>query len=189
MKIIKRVLIFIGIILVASLIINIYVFNYSKKYIVNESDMEYILVLGASVNGNSPSLMLKERLDMAIKLYNNNKIIVSGDNRYDDYSEVTVMRNYLLDEIPEDNIICDNIGLSTYDSVSHLKNIYGIDKVVIVTQKYHLYRSIYIARKLGIDAYGVSATKVRYNGQELRDIREYLAIVKDFFKVMLGRLI
>jgi vancomycin permeability regulator SanA len=57
--------------------------------------------------------------------------------------------------------------------------------MVIVTQRYHLYRSLYIARKLGIEAYGVAAEDIRYSGQTKRDIREFLAICKDVFKVML----
>lgn len=168
------------------LAINLYVVSSVNNYIVDNYDSEYILVLGASVKNNRPSLMLQERLDTAISLYDNNKIIVSGDGRDDDYDEVKVMQEYLLSHgIDEDNIICDDNGLSTYDSMNNLT----VSNVTIVTQKYHLFRSLYIARKMGIDAYGVSATKVRYNGQTFRDFRECLAIIKDFFKVMLGGII
>lgn len=180
---IKKIILVIVLFLIVCLAINLYVVDNVHNYIVDNNDSEYILVLGASVKNNSPSLMLQERLDTAISLYDNNKIIVSGDGKDDDYDEVKVMQEYLLNHgVMEEDIICDDNGLSTYDSMNNLT----VSKVTIVTQKYHLYRSLYIARRMGIDAYGVSATKVRYNGQTLRDIRECLAIIKDFFKVMIG---
>jgi len=187
MKLIKYLFYLMIIVLIISLIINGYMIKSTYKNIKNEYNSDYILVLGASVKGNKPSLMLKDRLDKAIELYTgNNKIIVSGDHQDDDYDEVTIMKNYLVENnVLEEDIILDEYGISTYDSIYRLKNKLNIDKCVIITQKYHLYRSIYIAKSLDVSAVGVPAVDIKYRGQKVRDVREYLARVKDFFKVMI----
>ena len=187
MKVVKIFLYIVIVMVIVSLIINGYMIKSSLKKIKKEYSSDYILVLGASVKNNKPSLMLRDRLDKAIELYNgNNKIIVSGDHQNDDYDEVKIMKEYLLEhDVLENDIILDEYGISTYDSMYRLKNVFEIDKCVIVTQKYHLYRSIYIAKRLGIDAIGVPSEDIKYRGQKIRDIREYLARVKDFFKVMI----
>ena len=76
----------------------------------------------------------------------------------------------------------DHAGFSTYESMYRAKEVFEAKKVVIVTQKYHLHRALYVAEKLGIDAYGVSSDPRTYRGQFVREIREILARDKDFFK-------
>ena len=96
------------------------------------------------------------------------------------------MKKYAINNnINSSDIFMDHAGISTYDSIYRLKEIFGVKKVVIVTQKYHLYRAIFIARSLGIEAYGVSAEDIHYNGQALREVREILARDKDFVKSLL----
>lgn len=186
MKYIRKVFYFIIAISIISLFINGYMIRSASNKLKNNGNSDYIVVLGASVKSGKPSLMLRDRLDKAIELYTGeNKIVVTGDHQNDDYDEVTIMKNYLLEhDVLEDNIITDEYGISTYDSIYRLKNKLDIDKCIIVTQKYHLYRSIYISNKLGIEVIGVPAEDIKYRGQKLRDIREFLARVKDFFKVM-----
>ena len=75
----------------------------------------------------------------------------------------------------------DHAGFSTYESMYRAKEVFCARRVVIVTQKYHLYRAIYVARALGLEAYGVAAAGDDYGGQLYRDIREVLARNKDFF--------
>ena len=82
--------------------------------------------------------------------------------------------------VPEEDIITDDLGLSTFESVNRAKKVYGIENAVIVTQKYHLYRALYIAKSRGIAAVGVPADLHTYGGQLFRDIREIPARVKDF---------
>jgi vancomycin permeability regulator SanA len=177
--------------------INIYVKLRVKEYIydINDigdlSDIDCIMVLGASVkNGDTPSAMLSDRLDMGVTLYNlgvSGKLLMSGDRTDQYYDEVRVMTAYAEDAgVPAESILQDPEGYSTYESMYRAVNVYGVKKMVIVTQRYHLYRSLYIARKLGIEAYGVAAEDIRYSGQTKRDIREFLAICKDVFKVMLA---
>lgn len=190
-KIIKytSLIMFISVIII--LLVNIYVIFLTKSKIKNidkidELDIDCIIVLGAGIRGNGPSPMLEDRLLTGLELYNkniSNKIIVSGDHGRVNYDEVNVMKNYLIEQnIPSENIFMDHAGFSTYDSIYRAKEIFKVNKVIIVTQEYHLYRSLYIAKKLGIEAYGVSATKRTYGNQMKRDIREFAARIKDFIK-------
>lgn len=149
-------------------------------------EVDCILVLGAGVNGLKPSPMLKDRLDASLKLYNkgiSNKIIMSGDHGQDNYNEVKAMKTYGIEhEIPSENIFMDHAGFSTYDSIYRAKEIFGVKKVIIVSQEYHLYRALYIAESLGIEAYGYSSDTRKYKGNLKREIREILARDKDFVK-------
>lgn len=193
-KILKRLLIglcaVVGSGALVVLLLNLYVFftTFTDIKSVDAAakleNIDCILVLGAGVRpGGKPSLMLKDRLDKAVELYEtgvSDKIIVSGDHRENDYNEVQVMKNYLIDKgIPSEVIFMDHAGLSTYDSMYRADYIFGVKRVVIVTQEYHMYRAIADAEAMGIKAYGVSAKKVTYNGQFGREIREIAARVKD----------
>ena len=148
-----------------------------------------ILVLGAGLYPDgSPSDMLADRLNVAIDLYEkgvSEVIVLSGDRSEDlNYDEVGAMKKYCLDRgIPAEAIEMDGKGYSTYESITNLKNSGKYKNIVIVTQKYHLYRAIYIAEKLGISADGANSTLKKYSGQGARGIREIGARTKDFFKV------
>lgn len=190
----KKILKLLLILIVSLSIINFYVILTTKKRIIETSNIETndydcIIVLGAGIRNNKPSPMLEDRLITAIELYNNKiapKILVSGDHEYKDYDEVNVMKNYLKENgIPSEDIFMDHAGLSSYDSIYRAKKIFKADKVIIVTQKYHLYRSLYIAKSIDLNAYGVSATKRKYMNQTKRDIREVAARIKDFFKCLI----
>jgi vancomycin permeability regulator SanA len=129
--------------------------------------------------------MLEDRLLQGMALYNNTKtkILVSGDHMNKGYDEVNVMKNYLINKnIPSEDIFMDHAGISTYDSIYRAKYIFNAKKIIIVTQEYHMYRSLYIAEKLDIEAYGVTSNPRKYRNQKIRDIREFLARTKDFFK-------
>lgn len=151
----------------------------------NDDEIDCILILGAGLRGNKPSPMLSERLDKGIEAYEalDKKIIMSGDHAHDNHDEVNAMKQYAINEgVISQDIFMDHAGLSTYDSVYRAKEIFGAKKIVIVTQKYHLYRALYIADSLGVEAIGLDATKVTYKNQVYREIREILARVKDFGK-------
>ena len=193
-KISKIIIILITILFIIISIINIIMISYSSNYIdkdIDYDEISYVLVLGAGIRNNYPSLMLKDRLDKAIDLYkknNNIKLILSGDSQNEkNYNEVGVMYNYVKEcGVAEDNIILDKLGISTYDSIKRIKNIVNNDKVIIVTQKYQLTRSIYIARNNNINCYGISSYNYKYVGQLKRDLREILARVKDYIFVKLN---
>lgn len=144
-----------------------------------------ILVLGCEVYADgSLSPMLEERCETALELYEAGAaktIIVSGDHQNDTYNEVDPMRTYLFSRgVAFEDIVCDPYGLCTYDSVFRAKEVFGFERLVIVTQRFHLYRALYIADAMGMECVGVDAMKVRYAGQFLRDVREFLARNKDF---------
>lgn len=191
-KVIMYVIMFLVIIGLAVLGINLYVKMSTKKQIVEENDyskledIDCILVLGAGVWGDEPSPMLEDRLNQAIELYKNNvssKIIMSGDHGTEEYDEVNIMKRYAIEKgIPSEDIFMDHAGFSSYDSIYRAKAIFGAKKIVIVTQEYHLYRALYIANRLGIEAYGVGADPRQYAGATYREIREILARNKDFVK-------
>ena len=148
------------------------------------SDFDCIIVLGCGVWGSRPSPMLEDRLKTAIELYKAGvapKIIMSGDHGQTDYDEVNVMKSYAVENgVPSADIFMDHAGFSTYDTVYRAKEIFGVQTAVIVTQKYHLYRALFIARRLGIEARGVSADLQSYSKQFYRDVREFAARNKDF---------
>lgn len=175
--------------------INQHVINQSKPYIISIDDLqgkdiEAIVVLGClAYSDGTPSIMLKDRLDTTIDLYENkvsDTILVSGDHQ-GEYDEINPMCNYLLENnVDEDDIECDPLGLCTLDSMKRASNEFNYDKIVVVTQKYHLYRAIYDARKQGIEVYGVACKNETYRGQSLREIREILARIKDVIYCNIG---
>lgn len=190
-KIFKYILIVLIVIMLVPVIINFYVILSTKNRIVSSdsellTDIDYIVILGAGIRRGKPSPMLEDRLKTGISLYNkdiSNKILITGDHMNDDYDEVTVMKNYLLEHgIPEEDIITDNYGISTYDSIYRVKNVYKSNKVVIVSQRYHLYRALFLSDNLDLESYGVDANLRYYYGQWYREIREILARNKDFIK-------
>ena len=149
-------------------------------------DVDYILVLGAGLRSDgSPSDMLTDRLLTGIELITEGgegKLLLSGDNSGSAYNEVGAMNDFAIEAgVDEKLIVLDNEGFSTYESLYRAKNEFGAKKIVIITQEYHLYRALYIARELEIDAYGISADIRTYRGQTYRDLREHLARFKDFF--------
>jgi vancomycin permeability regulator SanA len=128
--------------------------------------------------------MLEDRLKRGVALYNGGaapKILMSGDHGREGYDEVDAMKRYAVEaEIPSADVFMDHAGFSTYETVYRAKAVFQAQKVIIVTQQYHLYRAMYIAEALGMEAYGVAADYRQYSGQLARDIREVLARVKDF---------
>lgn len=147
-----------------------------------------ILVLGAGVRPDgSPSDMLYDRLQTGFSLYQNGaapKLLMSGDHGRSDYDEVACMlETALTDGIPSEDIFLDHAGFSTYESIVRAKEVFGAERVAIVTQSYHLHRALYIADSLGLEAVGVSADLRSYRGQFMRDARETAARVKDVFSV------
>lgn len=168
--------------------INAYMISYVDEYIltmdeVGEYDFDCVMVMGAGLWDGEPSPMLNERLEFGLAVYNSgctDRILMTGDHGREEYDEVNAMKDFAIENgVPSDNIFMDHAGFSTYESMYRARDVFQVEKMVIVTQKYHLYRSVYNARKLGIDAYGVAADKLTYGIHN--DIREALARVKDFF--------
>jgi len=180
--------------LLALFLINNHVIDETKGKIktidsIGDFDPDCVLVLGAGVwAGDVPSPILKDRLDKAIEISKaeiETTLLMSGDHGQLDYDEVNVMKNYAIDQgLISSDIFMDHAGFSTYESLARAKLIFGVKKVIIVTQRSHLYRALYIANGLGLEAIGIAAEDIAYGGDFLREVRESLARVKDVFTVL-----
>lgn len=191
MKILKKIIsavICTGLICTAAVLgINFYVVKSSEDYILDMDKAgegyDCVLVLGCGVWGDRPSHMLEDRLLVGIELCKNGaseKLLMSGDHGSDEYDEVNVMKTFATDRgLDSEDVFMDHAGFSTYESMYRARDIFKAKKVLIVTQEYHLYRAIFVARRLGLDAYGVTSDLRDYGGQIFRDIREILARNKD----------
>lgn len=175
---------------VAVFSINGYIKSVAKKKIIslekaaNLKDVDCILVLGAGVREDRPTHMLEDRLNYGIALYENgasDRILMSGDHGQKHYDEVNVMKDYAVDKgVSSSAVFMDHAGFSTYESLYRARDIFQAKKIIIVTQEYHLYRSLYVAEKLGLEAYGVASDPRQYVMQNVREAREVLARAKDF---------
>jgi SanA protein len=163
-------------------------FIYSATGAVPET--QAAMVLGASVDPDGTlSPVLQERADEAIALYKAHKvlkILVSGDNAASNYDEVGPVRRYLLSAgIPPADIFLDHAGFDTYSSMYRARAIFDITSLTIVSQPFHLPRAVFIARHLGIDAYGAQAGEgelyIYYS------LREVPAFIKAFYDVETNR--
>ena len=181
--------------LALSAAINIYIKSSVKDKILSppeasELQADCILILGAGVwANNTPSPMLNDRLLQGIELYElgaSDKLLMSGDHGSKDYDEVNVMKDFAIERgVPSEDIFMDHAGFSTYESMYRVRDVFKAKKIIIVTQGYHLYRALYDAKGLGLEAYGVAADPREYAGQSYREIRESLARVKDFIYVII----
>lgn len=191
-------LIFIGVVLALLILgINLYMkMTVSDNIITVEEaadmDADCIIVLGAGVRSDgTPSWMLEDRLIIGKQLYDagaSDKLLMSGDHGTKEYDEVNTMKNYLVEQgVSSEDVFMDHAGFETYDSMYRAKEIFGAKKIVIVTQKYHLYRAMYIAESMGMEAYGVPADLRNYSKKQYyRIVREWLARIKSFGKCVIG---
>jgi len=151
------------------------------------------LVLGARVfPSGTPSPFLAARLDLAHRLYRDGKVravLVSGDNLAPEYNEPDAMRAYLVNAgMPAEAVVADYAGFDTYDSCVRARRIFGVDRLVIVTQGYHLPRAVATCRALGLDATGVGDDSLRHTRAWQRGaIRDQLACVKTVIDLVTGR--
>ena len=155
-----------------------------------KTNADAILVLGARVLDNSePSTVLADRLDVGIAAYQagvSDRLLMSGDHGQADYDEVNAMKTYAIKAgIPSSDIFMDHAGFSTYESLYRARDVFQVKSIVIVTQRYHLYRALYIANRMGLTAYGVVSDLQTYSGMPRFVARELLARTKDFFYTLL----
>lgn len=192
-------------ILIACLAIGIVIFSINYYIVKSTEDFVFtdlkklpkvdaIIVLGAKVTQEKLSYVLEDRVIAGVNIIYANKaeaILLSGDHGQKEYDEVNSMRKYMLRRkfnIKKEQIFMDHAGFDTYDSMFRAKVIFGIKSAIIVTQDFHINRSVYIARSLGIDAYGFAVDESIYK-ESLRlnwRIRELLSRVKAFKDVLIN---
>ena len=150
------------------------------------------LLLGTSkhVVGGGRNLYFEYRIQAAVDLFQSGKVknlIVSGDNGTKEYNEPQQMKNVLVERgIPEDKIYLDYAGFRTFDSVVRAKEIFGQEKIIVISQKFQNERAIFIAQKKGIEAFGYNAKDVNSYAGFKTNIREYFARVKVFIDLLLN---
>lgn len=180
------------------ILINAYIYEYSSRYILTTEEaknykVDCVLVLGAGVRDGQPTHILQERIFRGVEVYKTgctNRILMSGDHGRKDYDEVNAMKGFAVDRAGAvaADILMDHAGFSTYESMYRAKEIFEVESLIIITQEFHIYRSIYNARQLGLEAYGVCADGY-YNFSIIKELyndsREFLARVKDFFWCMI----
>lgn len=150
------------------------------------------LVLGAGVRDDgSPSDVLRDRLDEALELHRRGRvtrILVSGDHRTASYDEPNAMRRYLEGRgVPREAIFMDHAGFDTYSSMWRARHVFGASRVVVVTQRFHLSRAVFVARSLGMDAEGSAADRRPYRGMAWLELREVASRTKAIVDVAVGR--
>lgn len=193
-KLLKCILLLILVVCLLAAALNLLVIFTTRDGVVTAdqaSPSDCILVLGCGLfSDGTPGRMLSRRLDTAIDLYKKGvapKLLMSGDHGQNEYDEVNAMKRYAVEHgVPAEDIFMDHAGFCTYDSMVRAREIFGADSVTVVTQPYHLYRSIWNARGKGMRAQGVGAEMYDYGRRYTAwlYIREALARVKDVFSVL-----
>ena len=176
----KVILYFFALLTIANLFIEFYYRNFIYEELQSLPNAYVGLVPGASVQDNKPSWVLEQRLDAAIQLYFKKKIqkiLLSGDNLKKRYRETDVMKNYLLKHnVQAKDIFVDHYGVSTIASLLNAKHIFSVKETIIITQKFHLSRALFISRQLDINAYGWAADGfIKINKQLYNRGREFFA--------------
>ncbi len=150
------------------------------------------LVLGAGLwRDGSPTPVLYDRVATAAELYLGGrvqKLLLSGDNRFEDYNEPAAMQRLALElGVPQQDIVLDYAGRRTYDSCYRAREIFGVGQVTVVTQQFHLNRALYLCKSLGVEAVGVTADRRVYRSSWLRfwQLRELAATVRAWLDINL----
>ncbi len=186
-KFFKLVLLAFTIFAIALLLLQVYFYQYTKSQLYYDADnipnADYVLIFACGIIENKPTPMLRKRLEAGLKIIENNKadkIILSGYKDGDYYDEVAVMKNYLIENgISKDIIYEDKFGDNTYYSIKNIEK-FDDDSIILITQKWHLIRAIYLANKLDVkNVYGFVAEKCGYQSYTFyMNFREAFARVK-----------
>ena len=175
--------------MIVPIVMRLVVASYIEPSVGDVPATEVAMILGASVYRGRPSPILAERADAAIALYKADKvskILVTGDNGALSYDEVTPVRKYLLNAgIPSQDIFLDHAGFDTYSSMYRAREVFLVQSLTIVTQDFHLPRALWIARHLGLEAYGVVAEGGEHSPYDY--IREIPASIKAIVNVLTDR--
>lgn len=167
--------------------------RFSDAFIVREPGqlpaVEIALVLGAAPIGpeGGPNRYFEYRLDTASFLWRSGKIkalLVSGNREGPDYDEPSAMRDGLVRRgVPAEAIHEDFAGVRTYDSVARARDVFGPRRMIIVSQRFHLFRAVFLARKLGIEAWGLEAQNVDRAYSLLTELRRYPSALRALWDV------
>lgn len=197
----KRIFLKIVLVLFLLCVIGLFCLALMNNYVINSTDdsvytleafeasttkhYEAVIVLGCAVWSDGPSPMLADRLRTAATVFKTgcaDYILVTGDSEHPEkYDEIGAMKDFLISEgISEEDIVCDPLGLSTYESMLRAVKEFDIKSAVVVTTGFHCARSVYDARKFGIESVGVEAINSGYVIKQYNYYREFIARGKDY---------
>ncbi len=147
------------------------------------------IVFGARVwDDGSPSNSLYDRVLTSVELYRAGrvqKLLMSGDKTGENYDEPAAMKKLALSlGVPESEIILDNDGKRTFETCSRAKEVFGVQKAVLVTQDYHLPRALYLCNSLGVDSIGITANRRKYDGENYYHFREFFSTASAWFEII-----
>lgn len=152
------------------------------------------IIFGAGLRRDgSPTAILRDRVQTGVSLYFSGKVeklLMSGDNTVEYYNEPEAMRRYALSlGVPNEDIVLDYAGSRTYDSCYRAKAIFGVENALLVTQKFHLPRALFLCNALGIESAGVEANNLNYRRISLFiwNFREQLATAAAFLDLYVDK--
>lgn len=153
-----------------------------------EEPRRVAIVFGAGVwSDGSPSNALYDRIVTAVELYRAGrvrKILMSGDNPTKQYDEPTVMKQTAMQlGVPEADIVLDFAGRRTYDTCYRAKEIFEVQKAILVTQEFHQARALYLCGNLGVDSVGITANRRKYEGESYWAFREFFSISSAWIEI------
>jgi vancomycin permeability regulator SanA len=154
----------------------------------NEEPKRTAIVFGARVwDDGSPSNSLYDRVLTSVELYRSGrvqKLLMSGDKTGENYDEPAAMKKLAIQlGVPESDIVLDNDGKRTFETCSRAKEVFGVQKAVLVTQDYHLPRALYLCNSLGIDSIGITANRRKYDGENYYHFREFFSTASAWFEI------
>ncbi len=176
-------------------VINKYVYSNNSDKIKNsiteipaEEPKRIAIVFGARVwSSGMPSNSLYDRVLTGVELYRAGrvkKLLMSGDNPNAEYDEPTAMKKTAMElGVPEEDIVLDFAGRRTYDTCYRAKEIFEVQKAILVTQDYHLPRALYLCNSLGVESLGMTANRRTYDGERYYHFREFFSVASAWFEL------
>ena len=195
-KLIVLLATFVFLSLAGALVINLSIIYMAKPYIVSsleELPESYTVIIpGAKVYETTVSHVVHDRIDCALNVLNAEKakkILVSGDHGRKDYDEVNAIKDFMVKNYGTDEsvVFLDHAGFSTYETMYRARAIFNVSECTVVSQAAFIHRAVYIARKLGLNAVGITAPALHPYAaatQRMWKVREFLARIKAFFDVL-----
>lgn len=173
------------------LVVAIVQVRYAPRIYANSSQLPHApiaMILGASVKKDgSPSAALKDRMEKGIELYKMgvvDRLLLTGDDGAYHVDEMRVMTTYVREHgVPDTAVLVDGQGYRTYESCTRAKQTYQISRVIVVTQRFHLGRALYLCNQLGVESDGIVADRTSYDKLLIFWLREIPASLKAWWDV------
>jgi SanA protein len=170
-------------------------YSWKRIYPADSAPAERVaIIFGAGLRRDgSATAILRDRVETGVNLYFGGKVeklLMSGDNSVEYYNEPEAMRQYALSlGVPIKDIVLDYAGRRTYDTCYRARAIFGVERALLVTQRFHLPRALFLCNSLGLETVGVEANNLNYRRRSLLiwNFREQLATAAAFFDLFVDK--